>query len=109
MPEKTHKSIKMKLFPKGQVVIPVELRRKYHLEIGDHINVVSTDQGILLKPFYSFFASLEKGETKVELKLIVLFQTVFVLKSYYKVPKNSIATSLTILLKYHNRKSPPKR
>ena len=50
MPEKTHKSIKMKLFPKGQVVIPVELRRKYHLEIGDHINVVSTDQGILLKP-----------------------------------------------------------
>jgi AbrB family looped-hinge helix DNA binding protein len=50
MPTKIHKTIKMKLFPKGQVVIPVELRKKYHLEIGDHINVVSTDQGILLKP-----------------------------------------------------------
>ena len=42
--------MKMKIFQKGQVVIPVELRRKYHLEIGDHINVVSTDRGILLKP-----------------------------------------------------------
>jgi len=47
---KSKKEIKMKIFPKGQVVIPVELRRKYHIEIGDHINVISTDDGILLKP-----------------------------------------------------------
>lgn len=50
MPIKSQISKKMKIFPKGQVVIPVELRRKYHLEIGDHVNVVSTEQGILLKP-----------------------------------------------------------
>ena len=50
MPTKSHKTMTMKIFPKGQVVIPVELRRKYHLEIGDHIDVVSTDHGILLKP-----------------------------------------------------------
>ena len=37
---KSKKEIKMKIFPKGQVVIPVELRRKYHIEIGDHINVI---------------------------------------------------------------------
>ena len=50
MPVKSHKTMTMKIFQKGQVVIPVELRRKYHLEIGDHINFVSTDHGILLKP-----------------------------------------------------------
>ena len=50
MSTKTKKTMTMKIFPKGQVVIPVELRRKYHLEIGDLINFVSTDHGILLKP-----------------------------------------------------------
>ena len=49
MPTKSHKTMTMKIFQKGQVVIPVELRRKYHLEIGDYINVVSTNHGILLK------------------------------------------------------------
>ncbi len=37
---------------------------------------------------------------KVELKLIVLFQTAFVLKSYYKVPKENISTSLSALLTF---------
>jgi AbrB family looped-hinge helix DNA binding protein len=50
MPVKSKIPKKMKIFPKGQVVIPVELRRKYHLAIGDHVNVVSTERGILLKP-----------------------------------------------------------
>jgi len=44
------KEMTMKVFQKGQVVIPVALRRKYNIEIGDHINIVSTDDGILLKP-----------------------------------------------------------
>jgi len=43
-------SIKMKVFPKGQVVIPISLRRKYHIEIGDQIDVISESDGILLKP-----------------------------------------------------------
>jgi len=42
--------IKMKVFPKGQVVIPVSLRKKYHIEIGDQIEVISGPDGILLKP-----------------------------------------------------------
>jgi AbrB family looped-hinge helix DNA binding protein len=46
----TKESFKMKVFPKGQVVIPVSLRRKYRIEIGDQIDVVSEKGGILLKP-----------------------------------------------------------
>lgn len=37
---------------------------------------------------------------KVELKLIVLFQVLFVLKSFYKVPKDQIANGITDLLRY---------
>ena len=43
-------SYKMKVFPKGQVVIPVSLRKKYQINIGDQIDVVSAPNGILLKP-----------------------------------------------------------
>ena len=42
--------VKKKVFPKGQVVIPVSLRKKYRINIGDHIELVSTAEGILLKP-----------------------------------------------------------
>lgn len=41
---------KMKIFPKGQVVIPVHLRKKYQIDIGDHVEVISINDGILLKP-----------------------------------------------------------
>jgi AbrB family looped-hinge helix DNA binding protein len=44
-----NESTKMKVFQKGQVVIPISLRRKHHIEIGDQIDVVSTADGILLK------------------------------------------------------------
>ena len=43
-------SIKMKVFPKGQVVIPINLRKKYHIDIGDQLDVISSKDGILLKP-----------------------------------------------------------
>ena len=38
----------MKVFPKGQVVIPVSLRKKYQIDIGDQIDVISKSDGILL-------------------------------------------------------------
>ena len=50
MTANTKESFKMKVFPKGQVVIPVSLRRKYRIDIGDQIDVVSEKEGILLKP-----------------------------------------------------------
>jgi AbrB family looped-hinge helix DNA binding protein len=42
-------SVKRKVFPKGQIVIPVGLRKKYHIEIGDHLDVIPKADGILLK------------------------------------------------------------
>jgi len=43
-------AIKMKVFPKGQVVIPISLRKRYNIDIGDHIDVIPGSNGILLKP-----------------------------------------------------------
>ncbi len=40
----------MKVFPKGQVVIPIALRKKYGIDIGDQIDVIPESNGILLKP-----------------------------------------------------------
>ena len=50
MPPKSKEPVKKKVFPKGQVVIPVSLRKKFQIHIGDHVEVVSTAEGILLKP-----------------------------------------------------------
>ena len=50
MPVHSKESYKMKVFPKGQVVIPASLRQKHHINIGDQIDVISAPDGILLKP-----------------------------------------------------------
>ena len=50
MPENVKSPKKMKVFPKGQVIIPVELRRKYNINIGDRIEFITFQDGILLKP-----------------------------------------------------------
>ena len=50
MGAETKESFQMKLFPKGQVVIPISLRKKYHIDIGDKIDVIAAEDGILLKP-----------------------------------------------------------
>ena len=40
----------MKVFNKGQVVIPVDVRRKYDIKVGDRIEFIQFEDGILLKP-----------------------------------------------------------
>ena len=50
MQENVKSSKKMKVFPKGQVIIPVELRRRYNINIGDRIEFITFQDGILLKP-----------------------------------------------------------
>ena len=50
MSTNSKESIKMKVFPKGQIVIPIALRKKYHIEIGDQLAVIPSQDGILLKP-----------------------------------------------------------
>ena len=64
------------------------------------IRFLVADKGPDYQSLYSFFRELEEGKRKVELKLIVLFQVVFVLKSFYKVPKEDISESILKLLGY---------
>ena len=73
------------------------------------IRFLTNDKSSKYKTLYVFFDSLEKGVLKVELKLIVLFQTAFVLKSYYKVPKENISTSLVSLLRFKGIKIKDKK
>ena len=73
------KSVKMKVFPKGQIVIPVALRKKYHIETGDRVDVISKADGILLKPvpkrereksltdyLFGMFEKYAKGKPKLK-------------------------------------------
>ena len=64
------------------------------------IRFLTADKNMKYRKLYSFFESLERGELRVELKLIVLFQVIYVLKSFYKVPKKEIVGGLTELLRY---------
>ena len=64
------------------------------------VRFLVSDKSPKYQNLYSFFEALENGSMMVELKLIVLFQLIFVLKSFYKVPKEQIANGVTDLLKY---------
>jgi AbrB family looped-hinge helix DNA binding protein len=44
---------------KGQVVIPAELRRAFHIEDGTRAIVQATDEGILIKPVT--YRAIERG------------------------------------------------
>ncbi len=63
------------------------------------IRFLTADESPKYKTLYSFFQFLEQGQMRVELKLIVLFQVIFVLKSFYKVPKKQIVDSMKNILK----------
>jgi len=53
---------------KGQITIPVELRRKYDIKEGSLILVEDTSEGILLKPIPRFedLAGVDKGKYDVK-------------------------------------------
>lgn len=64
------------------------------------LRFLTADKNIKYQNLHSFFNSIETGKIHVELKLIVLFQVMFVLKSFYKVPKEKIADGLSTLISY---------
>jgi predicted nucleic-acid-binding protein len=64
------------------------------------LRFLTSDKSKKYKRLYEFFESLERGDMRVELKLIVLFQVVFVLKSFYNVPKGDIVSGIQNILKY---------
>lgn len=49
---------------KGQIVIPVELRRKYGIEAGTKIHVSDEDGKIVLEPITSDYISKLRGIAK---------------------------------------------
>jgi predicted nucleic-acid-binding protein len=61
------------------------------------------------KGVFDFFKAIEQGKIAVELRLIVLFQVIFVLKCFYKVPKGEIAKAIRDLLKLKGLKIKEKR
>ncbi len=64
------------------------------------IRFLMGDKNEKYKDLRGFFESLENGKRHCELKLIVLFQVIFVLKSFYKVQKTDIAEAILNLLDY---------
>jgi AbrB family looped-hinge helix DNA binding protein len=49
---------------KGQVVIPLRLRRLYHIEDGTRAIVTATDEGILLRPVTAALIKRGRGIIK---------------------------------------------
>ena len=64
------------------------------------IRFLTSDKTQKFQGVYALFESLEQGDLQVELKLIVLFQVVFVLKSVYSVPREEITTGMLRILEY---------
>jgi AbrB family looped-hinge helix DNA binding protein len=46
---------------KGQTTIPVRIRKKFKIEEGTRLEVVETEEGILLKPKKSFWDMMGSG------------------------------------------------
>ena len=70
---------------------------------------LTSDEDPKYSHLYAFFESLEQGGMEVELKLIVLFQTLFVLTSFYKIPKQAVSEALKSLISYKGIKIRGKR
>jgi predicted nucleic acid-binding protein len=64
--------------------------------------LVETPDGIAepFKGVFSFFEKLERGERRALLPPLVLFQTYFVLTSYYGVPRGEAAEKLRHLIAF---------
>jgi AbrB family looped-hinge helix DNA binding protein len=60
----TSKSNTVSFGTKGQVVIPRRLRREFEIEDGTKATVVSTPEGILLKPITRTYIKSLRGKYK---------------------------------------------
>ena len=60
----THKIETVNFGTKGQVVIPRRLRREFEIEEGTKASVMSTPEGILLKPITRAYIKSLRGSLK---------------------------------------------
>ena len=56
--------LQAKIMPKGQITIPVEIRRKFNMKIGDHLTFAI--RGNELKIICSFDAALKELQMAME-------------------------------------------
>ena len=73
------------------------------------LRFLTADRSPKYRNLYDLFKAIEEGQQKVELKLIVLFQVLFVLKSYYNVPKPLICENISALLAFKGLRISEKR
>jgi predicted nucleic acid-binding protein len=64
------------------------------------VRFLTGDTGDKYENLCPFFESLEHGKIRVELKLIVMFQVIFVLESFYEVPKNEIVDAILSMIAF---------
>ncbi|MEK9148552.1 MAG: AbrB/MazE/SpoVT family DNA-binding domain-containing protein [Candidatus Desantisbacteria bacterium] len=69
----------MKVYNKGQVVIPVGLRRRYNINVGEFVEVAPENGGIRLSPIrkerltdklFGIFAKYKEGKERLTEKAI---------------------------------------
>ncbi len=75
------------------------------------IRYLVEDPATITKPFrgvFAFFEKLERGERTALLTPLVLFQSYFVLTSYYEVPSAEAAAKLRDLLAFRGLRVPEK-
>ena len=73
------------------------------------LRFLTADPSPIYRNLYDFFKSIEIGRRRAEIKLIVLFQVLFVLKSFYQVPKAEICDGLDSLLGFKGLRMPEKK
>lgn len=62
------------------------------------VRFLTADDSPKFKGVYQLFKRLESNQERVEIKPLVFFQTIFVLKSFYKVEKEKIAYLMNSIL-----------
>lgn len=62
------------------------------------VRFLTADDSPKYKGVYQLFKRLESNQERVEMKPLVFFQTIFVLKSFYKVEKQKIACLMGLIL-----------
>ena len=58
--------VKSTVGPKGQVIIPKELREKYHLLEGEDVMIVASAEGVLIKHPPSSLRGRLKGKIVIQ-------------------------------------------
>lgn len=74
--------------------------KQYICDTNVIVRYLVADDDRLFKSAQEFFEEVIQGDKKVVIEQTVFIEVVFVLSSYYQVPRSKIADSLSALLQY---------